>query len=383
MIQNSYITDIKNQYNKIDNKWLHLQFNTVIGLVVFGFVIECILETALYDTGTISIGLEKFIFKYLLAPLACNATCIAIGYWATRSSWIKQNVQVYIVSLLFVVICFVFYTVHSLFVSLYLIFTVPILMTVVYEKYKLTTVISFASIFAYAVSNVFINWDPEKTYVFGSVVGAIDFVVSICILFAFYAVCIVVIRFEHEKNFASIQKEVERIYLQQKLLTDELTSIGNRTAFRNAVDQILYSGNMDKYIFVMTDLDNFKMLNDKLGHIKGDQCLKCFADILKRDCVDGEPYRFGGDEFCIIFKNQALEKVIATCKAIQWDLNEHLSVSKVDIPLTASFGIAQCDQNVKISEVLSNADCALYRSKKTRNAIHVYDDQYDYDWLSG
>lgn len=377
MSQNSFINEIENEYKKIDHKWLHLQYNTSVGLVAFGFIVECILELMLYKSGSITIGLEKYLFKYLLTPFVGNSLCVVVGHWTMHSGHIKQKIKIYIVSLLFVMICFVLFTVHSIFSSLFLIFTLPILLTVVYGDHFLTTITAAASIFAYTVSDVFVVWDTEKPAVFASYFTGIDFIASLCILCAFYAACIVVIRFEREKNSACVQKEIDRLLLQQKLLIDELTAINNRTALRDAIDQMVNDNVENTYIFVMSDLDNFKMLNDKYGHSKGDQCLKHFASILKTNCDDGTPFRFGGDEFCMIFKNKTEETVIKICNRIQRDFKVYLSGALIDIPLTASFGIANYNYKTEVSELLKNADVALYRSKETKNAIHIYNEKFD------
>jgi diguanylate cyclase len=150
----------------------------------------------------------------------------------------------------------------------------------------------------------------------------------------------VVIRFEREKNSAVIVKEIERLNLRQKLLTDELTSISNRTALRSALSRMVNDESENHYLFVMSDLDNFKMLNDQLGHDVGDQCLKIFANILRADCPGDTPFRFGGDEFCILFQNQTPGTVLDLCSNIQSHLTEALSAAGIEIPLTASFGIA-------------------------------------------
>lgn len=377
MANTSIITEIENEYRKINDRWLKLHFSTAVGLVFFGFIVECILEPALYTTGDVVIPVSMYLIRYLVAPLAANIVCSLTGYWAIRSSLLKQKTKEYVVSLIFVLICFVFYTVHIVFPALFLIFTTPILLTTVYGDYVLTSVTAATSFSAKILSDVLIVWDPEKADPFATGTSTINFVISICILAAFLVVCVVVMHFEQEKNSASIQKEMERYHLQQKIMTDELTEIGNRTALRKAFQLMEVDNEGTTYTFVMIDLDNFKALNDTLGHDQGDDYLKDFAKILKQNCVGGQPFRFGGDEFCILFQGQPLESVIETCEKIQQNLKEVVNDSAPRIPLTASFGIAQFDHEMPTSQLVRNSDAALYHSKSVKNAIYVYNEKDD------
>jgi len=372
--ENINIIEIKSEYKRIDGKWLALHYKTAVGLVLFAFCLECVLGLELYSLGNIEISLHKYVIKYILSPLGANTLFVLIGYFAMHFKSLEQRAKEYVVSLLFVSICFVFYTVHCVFVSLFLIFTIPILLTVVYGDYVLTTVTAFSSIGAKIASELFTTWDPDKIGAFDIVYGTANFIVSLCILIAFYAVCIVVIRFEREKNTASIQKEIERYHMQQRLQIDELTAIGNRTALRLAFQNMEEEASENTYIFAMIDIDNFKMLNDTYGHDKGDQCLKEFGRILKANCADAASFRFGGDEFCILFKNQSVEATVGICKKIQEDLKE-ATIKEVNIPLTASFGIAQYKNKMSPAQLLKISDSALYRSKAVKDYIYIYNDK--------
>lgn len=367
------IEEIENEYKKIDGNWLILHYRTSVFLVLFAFIIECIMSYLLYKTGQISTSLQIYFLKYFLLPLLLNSICIVIGCFVMHSSHLTQNVKIYTISFLFVAICFVFYTVHCVFTSLYLIFIIPIVLTLVYNNYILTTATALLSLSVRTFSALFIAWDPDKPHYLDSHIGLSDFIISTFILCAFYAVCIVVIRFERKKNAASIVKEIERYELQQKLLTDELTGVNNRTALRNAFQSMEDHASENTYIFVMIDLDDFKTLNDTLGHANGDLCLQEFGLILKLYCADAIPFRFGGDEFCILFENQSLEQVIETCTRIQKSFAEFSVVHAIDIPLTASFGIAHYSSELTPVQLLTHTDSALYSAKTTRNSIFVYD----------
>lgn len=365
---NSIIIEIENEYKKIDNRWLKLHYHTFIALFLFGFLIECILGIKLYIGGYIEIPLIDYVLKYILSPLILNSCLVLTGIFAMNSSRLQQKMKCYLISLLFVGVCFVLYSVHIIFGSIYLIFTLPVLLTLIYSDYVLTTVIAFVSFASKIVSELSITWDPDKINFFNSTYGLTDCVISICIFFTFYVVCIVVIHFEKEKISVSMQKEIERYQMQQNLITDELTKVFNRTALRNALKNMEEDSSGNTYAFAMIDLDNFKTLNDKLGHEKGDQCLKEFGSILTLNCTDSEPFRYGGDEFCIIFKNKTSTEIMQTCKNIQNDLKKS-TANESGILLTVSIGIAQYTKQISVKQLLKNSDLAMYHSKKFKNRI--------------
>jgi diguanylate cyclase (GGDEF)-like protein len=372
--ETAIIKEIRTEYNRIDSRWLKLHCRILVGLVVAGFLFECVFGMVLFARGYVEISLDRYILKYILAPACVNTVLTGVATWAMRSSRLRQKGRIYIVSLLYVAICLVLFSVHSIFSTLYPIFFIPILLTVVYSDYRLTTVTAFSGIAAKTISELFIIWDPDREYVFSNEHGIANFCISLFILCVFYLVCMVVIRYMKEKNAASIQKEIEHYQVRQKLKIDDLTEVYNRTALRTAFQLMEEDSADNSYTFAMLDLDNFKILNDTLGHAIGDECLKEFARVLKKNCTEGTvPIRFGGDEFCILFKNKDLNSVAETCQQIQSDLKE-INTSQPGIRLTASIGIACYHSSMTPLQLLRNTDAALYRAKEIKDTMCFYDD---------
>lgn len=365
--------EIRNEYKKTEENWLKLHFKTSFGLVVFIFIIECIMGYLLYKIGEIHTTIPRYIFKYLLWPMVSNLVFIIMGYWVVYVSKLKQKIKIYMISLFFVGICFTIFSVHSIFPSLYMIFTIPILFTVVYGDYSLTTVIASFSVFSKFFSEIFIKWDCDKVNILNNNIELVNFIISIFFLIAFYAVSIVVIFFERCKNAASIDKELERYRLKYKINNDELTSISNRNALQKAFVEIRNDKDGNQYIFAIIDIDNFKKLNDTLGHYKGDLVLFKLGNILKSSCKDSMPFRFGGDEFCIIFKNTKLKAVIEKCVEIQKKFREVDLDNKINMQLTLSIGIASYSENMTTTKLFENADAALYKAKVKKNTICIYE----------
>jgi diguanylate cyclase len=172
-----------------------------------------------------------------------------------------------------------------------------------------------------------------------------------------------------------LKKDLEDAKREAK--TDTLTNLANRKAF----DELLEKATRDadasglELCMIFCDLDFFKNINDKHGHLVGDQVLKVVATTLKgsvkgRDLVA----RYGGEEFAIVLLNTSLENVkkladnirvdIASKRIQRKDTRESLGV------ITMSFGVARYFPAEGRESFLQRADRALYMSKrKGRNAV--------------
>lgn len=125
------------------------------------------------------------------------------------------------------------------------------------------------------------------------------------------------------------------------------------------------------YIFVMMDLDNFKLINDTYGHDRGDAYLKEYGRLLKLNCGDAQPFRYGGDEFSLLFKGCDTEAAVAACGRIREETRKLASERYPGLPLSVSFGIAMYTRGMKISNLIRKADSALYRAKKNKDDLCV------------
>ena len=93
---------------------------------------------------------------------------------------------------------------------------------------------------------------------------------------------------------------------QAEALKDELTQIGNRKAFNNAIEELMLEAenNPESLCMILCDIDHFKKFNDTYGHLVGDSVLRYFANIMQKDKTDNETIcRYGGEEFAILLAN--------------------------------------------------------------------------------
>jgi diguanylate cyclase (GGDEF)-like protein len=174
---------------------------------------------------------------------------------------------------------------------------------------------------------------------------------------------------------AELNEERER--LRYLATHDPLTKLLNRIAFMEKVQEAVKAGlTGTQSALVYLDLDNFKLVNDSLGHATGDKVLSNVATILQ-SCVRGNdvPSRIGGDEFAILLRNIALDEAKALSERIILHTKEFaFSDSVKTFHLEASLGIAMIDGTVQRDELLAFADSACYAAKiQGKNRVKAYD----------
>jgi len=164
--------------------------------------------------------------------------------------------------------------------------------------------------------------------------------------------------------------------------TDQLTNLPGRRALN---EQILKLGS--KYSIAMVDIDKFKTFNDTYGHDTGDQVLRMVASKLNNTGSNGKPFRYGGEEFCILFAGQDLKTITTTLNTLRETVaNSHFDLRKQNrrqtekkiraktkntVQVTISIGVAQRNEKLDSPQaVIKAADKALYRAKqKGRNRV--------------
>ncbi|MCX7116893.1 MAG: GGDEF domain-containing protein [Legionellales bacterium] len=178
---------------------------------------------------------------------------------------------------------------------------------------------------------------------------------------------------EHKKNADSHQDRLS--YLATH---DMMTNLYNRREFENILSRTIANHERSKTSFALflIDLDNFKDINDALGHPQGDEYLKLFAQQLTHLTRQGDFIsRHGGDEFTVIMSS--LESPASARKLANRILNGikiSYTLRKTLKPLTLSIGISIYPGSGKNSEaLLKHADIAMYHAKKLgKNTFQVY-----------
>jgi diguanylate cyclase (GGDEF)-like protein len=145
---------------------------------------------------------------------------------------------------------------------------------------------------------------------------------------------------------------------------DRLTGLLNQSALERRVE----SGKPFKGVVAVCDMDNFKSINDQYGHLVGDEILRNIGHLLRSSVrQEDEAFRWGGDEFVILFKNQNLSLVRSRMLEVRRRLNDFRVRGYGVLPISFSWGTAEAPGK-PLRQLLDAADHDMYSYKKRRSA---------------
>ncbi len=187
-------------------------------------------------------------------------------------------------------------------------------------------------------------------------------------------------------DITELKKNEEKLIYE--IQHDNLTGLYNRIVLEDRLNQSITSANRYNHFgaLLFLDLDNFKYINDSLGHHIGDKLLKKIASILLEISRESDlVVRLGGDEFIIMVPNlgsnrqQAVVDVEKFAFKINEALNEALVIDTYKLTTTPSIGISLFPEFEKnVEQIIQNADSAMYMAKeKGKNKIIFYYDALD------
>jgi len=185
----------------------------------------------------------------------------------------------------------------------------------------------------------------------------------------FVAILYVALFFHQEKmNF----------HFSKKALTDKLTGAFNR----EYLDYLFKKEKIDDYIFVLLDIDHFKMINDTYGHNIGDIVLQKMSATIQKTIRDKDKFiRLGGEEFLILLDRESIgskenldsfaERIRSTIKHIKFKDDNHN-----EFTITVSFGINNIPEKCSdLVQAIDYSDKALYKAKINRDQIVYFDEK--------
>lgn len=161
---------------------------------------------------------------------------------------------------------------------------------------------------------------------------------------------------------------------------DQLTDLLGRRALEDALLKLGSS-----YSIAMLDIDHFKKFNDSYGHDAGDQVLKMVASRIKQSVSGGKVFRYGGEEFIIVFPGKRIKESLDVLEGVRENIGDNkfqlrhkdrrndnrMKNTDKNVAVTISIGVAERTEHMTTPhEVVKSADKALYRAKKQgRNRV--------------
>jgi diguanylate cyclase len=172
---------------------------------------------------------------------------------------------------------------------------------------------------------------------------------------------------EAEARVRELEQELEQV--SELVREDQLTGALNRRGLDETIERELKRSDRSKACVsvALLDIDNFKQLNDSLGHQAGDRALKHLTQVIKETLRPADSVgRYGGEEFLIVLPDTDLASAVEALQRLQRDLTKKFFLHNNErILVTFSAGVALRRENEDQEDLIGRADHAMYQAKQT------------------
>ncbi len=170
-----------------------------------------------------------------------------------------------------------------------------------------------------------------------------------------------------QNEIKRLKKELEKS--TELIRVDSLTGVLNRKGMNEALEkaEAIMRRTQKSFCVSLIDIDNFKKLNDSLGHHAGDKALIHLAETVKSSLRPQDTLaRYGGEEFVVILSDTEIENAVNVMSRVQRELAKNTFIHEEHkLTITFSCGVAQVKEGMNAQEALIKADQAMYTAKQT------------------
>jgi diguanylate cyclase (GGDEF)-like protein len=321
-------------------------------------------------------NIPLYIVLRMCIPSGINLSVSLAATLILRDHSRVPTVKNYTVSFASLIISAVIAIFHNYYRFLLLAPGIPVFMCAIFADHMLQRRISIGAVGAFVIAAAVMLAEP------GPEPAALR-IVTLIICFGILWFCAIFSKYilqsqEEQLDFiySGYQKQLELIH---ELRIDPLTRLYNRTALRESLDSYIKKADEQTHMpyLVLIDLDHFKQINDRFGHMSGDAVLIRLGQLI-RDRMGGmrHAFRYGGEEFVLLFEDRVMEDIVTVVESIR---TEFMSLRFEFAPfeqITLSAGIARYERGLSRREWFNKADVAMYRAKRDgRNSVSVESEQ--------
>ncbi len=366
--------DVQNDlYSKLQRRFLILGW---IGAVVV-FTAEILILLAFLRSETLIDEILHYIFIRIVLPTFINFGLVIVNTVVYNFTDKDKSVNLRNLTAIMSIfgICASLSIFHNYYFFLLVAPAIPLVLCTLFARPSLVYKVGACNFVVYILSCITF-WMDRVWFIDDVYKVTTVFSCAVFLLFIFGVTLTIVksqaIQIEFIYNNYKRQSE-----LIEELKIEPLTHLYNRTAFNECMDQLVRNAQLGfvKPWAAMIDIDYFKRVNDTYGHANGDSVLVALSAIIREHLgTIRRAFRYGGEEFIIIFDNENKDSVYEAVSSIK-DSFEKLSFSfSGNIHFTLSAGIALYKKGQSGREWIDEADIAMYRSKKGgRNKITIAD----------
>ncbi|MDD3243019.1 MAG: diguanylate cyclase [Eubacteriales bacterium] len=340
----------------LEAQWRRTHLHTMFLLSILTVAVEIAISAVLQYNNLITIPRLQYAAKYIGIPLLTYCSIDLVTVVLYHFSHLSGKAMNYVVSLSFALLSGAISMFHSYFVVVYTSGAAVIALTTLYGDRKLTAITALTTILLHLALAFLTNWDPL-------LVRNDTFFINICLAavieLSVYLISSMIVRWEARRRQAVVLRQAELEELRQVAVRDPLTGMRNRLGLRQHIDDA--DGEL---LYAMADIDHFKTVNDHWGHAVGDQVLTMLGNIfLSMESDRIAAFRYGGDEFLLLFSACTGEEARAICHEAARIFSASLTPQMRAAGVGLCFGVSTQDAAASPSEAICRADQALYHAK--------------------
>lgn len=328
---------------------------------VFGIVYSIV------KNGTLA-GLSHYFIFCVIIPAGADAVIIAIALALISMKKIPAKFKNYVLLESLIWVATVLSSVHGHYVLVFSLFVIPIFLTSIFFEYRFLIFTFINCVIGLAVSTILVIYVTGDPLIYGDKFYLVTNVVLVSLSLILFSLIAVVISMVHRKREMVLsQVQTENAKLSKENRVDGLTGLQNHTSFYTVLENKLAKSRHNKtgFALAMLDIDDFKDVNDTYGHAAGDEILKFVSETLVNTIAkNGVVFRYGGDEFAIIFHNPLPDANVELLEQIRMTVEMNDTMLMNGNGITLSIGYYNVKEAIMSSEeIFYRADQALYQAK--------------------
>lgn len=355
-----------NDMNKedIEARWQLLVWQTVIAICGVTFALSWILFGVHRVEKNIGSGL--YMLEYIFIPMVIQIITLVVCYFMIKADTISNEKKNYVViGLIFVSIGVISFTYYSI-LPLIMLPSLTIVATALFADQSLTVWSGVAVAILTAIDMVRYHFEYTDRVAGLNWVGALSIFLLLIILLC---VMVVIVNTHTKALMSSIMGSYNRqVTLMSELMIDPMTGLYNRRSFEESLEKEIESveqTGVKSYVTIF-DIDHFKDVNDTYGHSNGDIVIKALCKMMKEKSKDmGLAFRYGGEEFVILFHDVELSKVMNVVEDIRTEFRCYYFHFMNKDGITCSCGVAEYIKGESSKAWFNRADSALYQAKES------------------
>lgn len=359
------IKDMNDMYKEdIEARWQLLVWRTVIAICGVTFALSWILFGVHRVEKNIGSGL--YMLEYIFIPMIIQIITLVVCYFMIKADNISNEKKNYVViGLIFVSIGVISFTYYSI-MPLVMLPSLTIVATALFADQSLTVWSGIAVAILTAIDMVRYHFEYTDSVVGLNWVGALCIFLLLIILLC---VMVVIVNTHTKVLMSSIMGSYNRqVTLMSELMIDPMTGLYNRRSFEDSLEKEIESVEQTgaKSYVTIFDIDHFKEVNDTYGHSNGDIVIKALCKMMKEKSKDmGLAFRYGGEEFVILFHDVELSKVMNVVEDIRTEFRCYYFHFMNKDGITCSCGVAEYIKGESSKAWFNRADSALYQAKES------------------